>query len=73
MNSMIKYIMKCKKFKELIKHESGTYLIEFFLENDKNKDNHKIYGCLKGNVFDYSRDKYAVHSIKKAYEKGTEE
>ena len=67
------YNETCKKFKELIKHESGTYLIVFFLENDKNKDNLEIYGCLKGNVFNYSCDKNAVHSIKKAYEKGTEE
>ena len=67
------YNETCKKFEELIKHESGTYLIVFFFKNEKNKDNHKIYDCLKGNVFNYSRDKNAILSIKKAYEKGTEE
>ena len=58
-----------ENFNELIKDEIGNYLILFFLENKKNDE---IYQNLKGNVFNFSQDKYAVNSIERAVEKGNE-
>ena len=66
------YEKTCNNFDKLIQDEYGNHIISFFLENKKVNNNDIFYQNLKGKVFNFSTHKYAVYTLEKAIEKGSE-
>ena len=64
------YEKTCENLDTLIQDEFGNHIIHFFLDHKKVNNNDKIYQKLKGKVFDYSMNKYAIYTITNSLDKG---